>query len=164
MLTTAVLGLLNRNQILYATRMSRLVTFEDKQALLAELSDRSSSDSDSDPFNNKTSTKTAYYNNLAKDLIKSSSRVDKRFIKLHEMHAYPNQRTNLLKILGIGDAMRRLSFQKGSHSRSSSGTRLVLPRRVTSQSEHDSSQNHQESSEDSSSSVKNPSNLHREDF
>ena len=90
--------MLNRNQILYATRMSRLVTFEDKQALLAEISDHSTSDSDSDsdPFENKTSTKTTYYNNLAKDLVRSSSRVDKRFIKLHEMHAYPNQRTNLL--------------------------------------------------------------------
>ena len=46
MLTTAVLGLLNDNQILYATKMSRLVTYEDKQALLTESSDNSPSESD----------------------------------------------------------------------------------------------------------------------
>ena len=96
MLTTAILGLLNRNQIMYATRMSRLVTFEDKQALLAETSDLSSSASESDPFDGKTSTKSTYYNNLAKDLVKSSSKVDKRFMKLHQMHAHPNRKTRLL--------------------------------------------------------------------
>ena len=53
MLTTAILGLLNRNQILYVTRMSRLVTFKNKQALLAESSDLSPSETESDPFDNK---------------------------------------------------------------------------------------------------------------
>ena len=67
-------------------------------------------------------------------------------------------------MLGFGDAMRRLSLGGGFHSRSSSGARPMLPRRVTSQSEHDSSQKYQESSQDSSSSVKNPSNQHCQDF
>ena len=60
MLTTAVLGLLNEKQILYATRMSRLVTYEDKQALLVENSDPSSSANDSDPIGNKESNKSTY--------------------------------------------------------------------------------------------------------
>ena len=88
-----ILGLLDRNQIFYATRMSRLVTFEDKQALVAESSDPSSSASDSDPL--EESTKSTYYSNLAKHLVKSSSRVDKRFMKLHEMHANPSGKTRL---------------------------------------------------------------------
>ena len=96
MLTTAILGLLNGNQILYATRMSRLVTFEDNQALLVENSDPSSSANDSDPIDDKESNKSTYYDNLAKHLINSSSRVDKRFMKLHQMHAYPNRKTRLL--------------------------------------------------------------------
>ena len=91
MLTTAILGLLNRNQILFVTRISRLVTFEDEQALLAESSDLSQSEIESEAFDSKTLTKkSTYYNNLAKDLVNSSNRVDKRFVKLHEMHANPN--------------------------------------------------------------------------
>ena len=92
MLTTAILGLLNRNQILFVTRISRLVTFKNKQALLAVSSDLSPSETESDAFDNKKSTeKSTYYNNLAKDLVNSSNRVDKRFLKLHEMHANPNR-------------------------------------------------------------------------
>ena len=72
------------------------MTFEDKQALLAVSSDPSSSANDSGPLDSKKSAKSTYYNNLAKDLVKSSSKVDKRFMKLHEMHANPNRKTRLL--------------------------------------------------------------------
>ena len=123
MQTTAILGLLNRTQIMYATRMSRLVTFEDKQALLSETSDLSSSANESDPFDGKTSSKSTYYNKLAKDLVKSSNRVDKRFMKLHEMHAYPNRKTSLLEMLGFN---QRLS--------------QMFPRAVSPQSKQDYSQ------------------------
>ena len=46
--------------------MSRLVTFEDKKALLAEDSDTSSSDMYEDKFDDKISSKSIYYTNLAK--------------------------------------------------------------------------------------------------
>ena len=118
MLTTAILGLLNRNQIMYATRMSRLVTFEDKQALLAETSDLSSSANESDPFDGKTSTKSTYYNNLAMDLVNSSNRVDKRFMKLHEMHAYPNRKTSMLEMLGFNLRMSQMLPKRAGTSQS----------------------------------------------
>ena len=108
MLTTAILGLLNRNQILFVTRISRLVTFEDEQALLVESSDLSQSEIESEEFEKKTSTKKSTdYNNLAKDLVNSSNRVDKRFLKLHEMHSNPNRKTGLLRWLGFNESVRR---------------------------------------------------------
>ena len=129
MLTTAILGLLNANQIAYATRMSRLVTFEDKRALLDGNSDLSSSDfnsdpseHNSDPFAKKKSHKRKYYNNLATGLIKSNNKIDRRFMKLHEMHAYPNRKTSLLDNLGF------LAYLK-----------YMFPGRSESQSDNDSS-------------------------
>ena len=141
MLTTAVLGLLNENEILYATRMSRLVTFEDNQALLTENSDPSSSSSADDPdpsedkkYGDKKSTRTrtrrTYYNNLynrlATKLTYSSSRVDMRFMKLHEMHAHPNRNTHLHEKLGIKDRLKTILLGPFSGGGSGEGLSQML--------------------------------------
>ena len=110
------------------------MTFEDKQALLDGNTDPSSNEHDSDPFESKKSAKSTYYNNLARNLVNSKDKVDKRFMKLHEMHAYPNRKTSLLDMLGFLTTLREM-----------------LPRPITSQLEIDSSQNDQEPSELSSS-------------
>ena len=140
MLTTAILGLLNGNQILYATRMSRLVTFEDKQALLAVSSDPSSSANDSGPLDSKKSAKSTYYNNLAKDLTNSKDRVNKRFMKLHEMHACPNRETNFSEMLAtVRNYESPFMDSKFNGDDSNEGLSLMHPRK--SQSESDSDQN-----------------------
>ena len=53
MLTTAVLGLLNRNQAFYATQMTQLVAYDDERAVLDRESEFRYSESDTVPTSNK---------------------------------------------------------------------------------------------------------------
>ena len=133
--------------------MSRLVTFEDEKALIAEDSDISSSDIEikEDPFDPnyvKISHKSIYYTNLAKSLVNRSNKVDRKFMKLHEMHAYPNCKSCLLDMLGFVLKLRSM-----------------LPRADTPRSEHDdSSPIDQDSVDQSSSSAYNSSGRITEKF
>ena len=139
--------------MLYCTRMSRLVTYEDKNALIDEDSDVSSSDTEYrkdplDPNKVKIQVKSIYYKNLAKSLVHSSNKVDRKFMKLHEMHAYPNRKSKMLDMLGFVYKLR-----------------MMLPRADTPRSEHDdSSPSDQDSVDQSSSSAYNTNGRITEKF
>ena len=71
MLTTAILGLLNHNQVFYATKMTQLVAFDvDKKALKYE-SVSSYSENDSHMPKGKKTNKSIYTDKIAKDLVNS---------------------------------------------------------------------------------------------
>ena len=85
MLTTAIFGLLNRNQIFFASKMTQLAVYDDKSALLNVDSDISYSENDEDLVSKKQTSKSIYAGRIAKNLINSKDKVDKRMLKLHKI-------------------------------------------------------------------------------
>ena len=80
MLTTAFLGLLNHKQVFYASKMTQLVVYENKQADMNENSDSCYSESNSNQVGHKRTNKSIFTNKIATDLINSNAKVDKRML------------------------------------------------------------------------------------
>ena len=84
MLTTAVFGLLSHEQAFYASKMTQMVVNDDKNAKIDQKSD-SYSGSDSNQEGQKRTHKSIYTDRIAKDLINSKDKVDKRMLQLHKI-------------------------------------------------------------------------------
>ena len=82
MTTMAILGLLNRKQIFYTTKLTQLVAYDDERAVLDGESERSYSENEDLAKMKKTSRRT-FADRIAADLISSRDKVDKRLLKLH---------------------------------------------------------------------------------
>ena len=109
MLSTAILGLLNHRQVFYATKMAQLVTFEQECASLSdEDSNISYSENDEKDFKGKDRTnKSIYTDRIAKDLINSHDKVDKRMLKLHKIAENSSKSTDLIDYLGVKEGLAK---------------------------------------------------------
>ena len=82
MTTMAILGLLNRKQVFYTTKLTQLVAYDDERAVLQGESERSYSENE-DMAKMKKTSRRAFTDRIAVDLVSSRDRVDKRLLKLH---------------------------------------------------------------------------------
>ena len=105
MLTTAVLGLLNRNQVFYASKMTQLVAYDEERKLLEKDSEFSFSDNNIDRADDKETSKSTFTDRIAKDLINSRNKVSKRLLKLHKIAENRHKPTDLISYLGIKDSL-----------------------------------------------------------
>ena len=110
MLTTAVFGLLNRNQAFYAANMTQLRVFDYESAALSNVSDFSDSESEENKDSDKKTLKSTNRDKIAKNIVTSHDKVDKRLLKLHSFVKKPPKKTDLIGFLGLKEALfRRMS-------------------------------------------------------
>ena len=107
MLTTAVFGLLNRNQAFFAANMTQLRVFDYESAALSNVSDFSDSESEENKDSDKKILKSTYTDKIAKNIVTSLDRVDKRMLKLHGVVKKPKKKTDLIGFLGLRDSLKR---------------------------------------------------------
>ena len=107
MLTTAVFGLLNRNQAFYAAKMTQLRIFDYESSALSNVSNFSDSESEENKDSDKKTLKKSYRDKIAKNIVTSLDRVDKRMLKLHGIVKNPRKKTDLIDFLGLKEALFR---------------------------------------------------------
>ena len=110
MLTTAVLGLLNHEQAFYASKMTQLVVYDDEKTDMNEKSD-SYSESDSNQVGQERTNESFYKNKIAKDLIDSSDKVDKRMLYLHKIVEKTNKKTDLIDFLDRKNSISDIAYR-----------------------------------------------------
>ena len=65
--------------------MTQLVAYDDKSAQINNVSDISYSENDGELANKKQTSKSIYAGKIAKNLINSQNKIDKRMLKLHKI-------------------------------------------------------------------------------
>ena len=107
MLTTAVFGLLNRNQAFYAANMTQLRVFDYESSALSNVSDFSDSESEENKDSDKKTLKSTYRDKIAKNIVTSLDKVEKRMLKLHGFVKKPRKKTDLIGFLGLKEGLFR---------------------------------------------------------
>ena len=121
--TMAILGLLNRNQLFYASKMSQLVASDNDQRTKDNFdSDISFCEDEQQTLaNNGQTKKSIFTDKIAKDLFYSRDKVDRRLLKLHKLAKQPpRRRTSLLgmlEYLGVSTHIKGV-FKSSSSSES----------------------------------------------
>ena len=111
MFTTAILGLLSRNQVFYVSKMTQLVAYDHEK-------DEDSDGSESDKEKGKKTNRSIFSDRIAKDLINSHDKVDHRLLKMHKITTGPTQKIDKMGYLGVKDHLNKSLTSKFANSES----------------------------------------------
>ena len=125
--TLAIFGLLNRNQLFYASKMSQLVASNDYRTNENCDSDSSFCEDEQQLANSRQTKKSIFTDKIAKDLAYSRDKVDRRLLKIHKMAKQPPSRRtkllDLLEYLGVQEHIKG-AFQSSSSETDKKGVLL----------------------------------------
>ena len=87
--------------------MTQLRIFDYESSALSNVSDFSDSESEENKDSDKKTLKKSYRDKIAKNIVTSQDRVDKRMLKLHGIVKKPRKKTDLIGFLGLKESLFR---------------------------------------------------------